>query len=404
MLDLPSERVPPGRPEPEPAARAAAGPRSSTAATAGGPRWLNLILGAVIGGLVVFLIGYALVATGILPLPGRGEPAATTAEMTRLAGEVETLRQGLAAMPVTNLAPLEQRITGLDALTAEVAALRRDLTALADLTGANATRLDGFSRDVAALQEAITTAAATTGDPDAANRIMEAILAVEQRVGTLENAGPPAQLLTLQRRVDQLAQQIAALGTNLQAVAAETGERDRTEGAARSLAMSTLRAAAGRGDPFSAELAVLAGLGVDQAAIDALDPLAEADVPTTAELATAFGPVGDAMLAALETGPAADAGFWERLLGNAAGVVTVRPTGPIEGDTPVAILSRIAAALAAGDLPTALAERLTLPDAAQAVSADWAAQAEQRLALEAGLDRLTEAVRAAQVADGVTAP
>ncbi|MGD9738760.1 MAG: COG4223 family protein [Bauldia sp.] len=405
-LDLAADRVTPLRGAADETERADPAPSAAAAASGRrGPRWFGFLLGAVIGGATVFAIGYALIGTGILPVPARDENGATAADPERLAAEIETLRQGLAAIPAgPDLAPIDQRLAALETAAGGVDALRAEVAALSAAAGANATRLDDIGRELAALQEAMTTAAAAGGDPDAANRIMEAIIAVEQRVGTLENAGPPAQLLTLQRRVDQLAQQVTTFAANLQAVAAETGERDRTEAAARSLAMSTLRAAAERGERFDAELAALAGLGVDEAAIAALGPLAAADVPTAAELAAGFGPVREAMLDALDTGPGAEAGFWERLLGNAAEVVTVRPTGPIEGDTPVAIVSRIEAALAAGDLATALAERAALPQPAQDASAAWAADVEQRLALEAALDRLAEAVRAAQVADGVATP
>lgn len=366
--------------------------------------WLGMLLGAVIGAAIVFAAGYILIETEILPSPGANDGSATLAETTRLQGEIDTLRQQIPVLPQpVDLAPLDRRVAALEAMATEIRALRTDLTALSGMTGTNATRLDDIGRELGALQEQVMTTAAAGGDPAAADRIIDAITAVERRVGALETAGPPAQLLTLQRRVDLLAQQVTTLGANLQVVTAATGERDRTEAAARSIAMSTLSAAAARGEPFAAELAALQGLGVAPAALAALDPFAAADVSTMDELAVAFGPVADAILVAADVGAAPEAGFWERLLDNAAGVVTIRPTAPVAGDSPGAIVSRIEAALAAGDLPTALAERAALPEAALAASSAWADEAQRRVALDAAVDALAAAIRIVEApAAGIT--
>jgi hypothetical protein len=56
----------------------------------------------------------------------------------------------------------------------------------------------------------------------------------------------------------------------------------------------------------------------------------------------------------------------------------VRPAHPTEGADPAAIVARIRAALDAGDLKTALAEREALPDNAKAATAPWAADAQAR--------------------------
>jgi hypothetical protein len=157
-----------------------------------------------------------------------------------------------------------------------------------------------------------------------------------------------------------------------------------------------VQAAAGRGDAFSDELAILAQLGVDGAAIDALDEVAVTGVSSRAELAAAFGETAEAILTATaETDP--EAGFWDRLWDNARGIVTVTPTVPVEGDTPAAILSRMQAAVDAGDLDTALEERLGLPEAGLAASAEWAADADARIALDAAVAELGAAVQRRQV-------
>jgi hypothetical protein len=218
----------------------------------------------------------------------------------------------------------------------------------------------------------------------------------DQRIATLERAAPAVQLNTLQRRVDQLATDLAAVATNVGNVTADAAQRDRAQAAARSLAMSSLRGAAERGEPFVLELAALAELGVDPAAIAALDPFATAETPTQTALAAAFPAVADAAIAAA-TGAEDEGNILARLFNNAVGVVTVRPTGPIEGTTPMAIMSRVQAAMDAGDLAGALTERAALPELALAASAEWAAAVERRLALDTAIAAMAETLRREQL-------
>jgi hypothetical protein len=88
------------------------------------------------------------------------------------------------------------------------------------------------------------------------------------------------------------------------------------------------------------------------------------------------------------------AGTVDRLWKSAEGLVSVRSAQPTTGTDPVAIVSRIRGALAAGDLATALKERAALPDPYQAATADWAKSAQARL----DADALVERVRASALA------
>src|SRR5690606_36966651 len=90
------------------------------------------------------------------------------------------------------------------------------------------------------------------------------------------------------------------------------------------------------------------------------------------------------------------AGMVDRLIQHASSLVTVRPAGPIAGDSVPAIVSRMKAAVEARDLATALKEREALPEEGKAASAAWAEDAAARLALDRQLAALT--------APGATAP
>ena len=356
----------------------------------------GLLFGAFIGGVVAVALGYLLIITEIVPWPGAGNADAVAQEAARLATEIEGLRTAMNTAPAVDLGPVDTRIAALETAVATMTTLRTEMAAAAQRATNYETRLDTLGAQLAVLARDITTIAAAAGDPAAVTRMTEDLAQFDQRIATLERAAPAVQLNTLQRRVDQLATDLAAVATNVGNVTADAAERDRAEAAARSLAMSSLRGAAERGDPFVLELAALAELGVDPAAITTLDPFATTETPTRAALATAFSPVADAVIAAT-TEANTTAGFWDRLWNNAVGVVTVRPTGPIEGTTPTAILSRMQAAIDAGDFATALAERATLPEPGLAASADWAAAVQRRLALDAAVEALAETLRREQL-------
>ena len=72
----------------------------------------------------------------------------------------------------------------------------------------------------------------------------------------------------------------------------------------------------------------------------------------------------------------------------------MRSVAPREGDDPDAVLSRAEAAIKSGDLETTLTELDTLPEDAQAVIADWRAEADARVAARAAADALAQRLTA----------
>ena len=125
--------------------------------------------------------------------------------------------------------------------------------------------------------------------------------------------------------------------------------------------------------------------------VAALEPLAGKGAPTVAALQSAFPSVVEAVLAATSAlGP--DASFLDQVAALGSSLVTIRPTTPIEGDTPPAILSRMQAAVNRGDLAAALDERGKLPAEGLAASASWAAGAADRVAVDTIIERLALSV------------
>ena len=139
-------------------------------------------------------------------------------------------------------------------------------------------------------------------------------------------------------------------------------------------ARAKLQAALDSGAPYGAAVADMAGQ--DLPAI--LTDNAQSGLPTLQTLRTSFP---DAARVALDTALQANMGeSWaERVGAFLRGQTGARSLTPREGTDPDAVLSRAEAALAAGDLPTALTELDALPPQAQAALTDWRAKADLRL-------------------------
>jgi uroporphyrinogen-III synthase len=132
----------------------------------------------------------------------------------------------------------------------------------------------------------------------------------------------------------------------------------------------------------------------------ALKSHADSGVATLAELQAAFPATAEAISRAASAPSenlAPDATFTDRVLARLASLVSVRPVGEgTTGDDPPARLARAEARLGAGDMEGAAAELSALPPGAIADAAKpWLDRATARLAADAALDKLQNAVIAA---------
>lgn len=410
-----------------------------------GSAW-QLIGFAIIGALVVFVAGYLLMFTDLLPAPGADETedavAATgdvAADVTALRDEIATLTDRLAqqsaafdaaldaaiaGIAVPDLAPLDNRIAALEAepadeppLAAEVQALANAVSAVeADIAEAQQAR-EALAQLVDDYRFEAIAEGAVAGDPEAAARLSADLAVLSQRIAVLEAEDDRNEIAALGAAIDGMRLRIAALEDALNdgalssfqaelaalgdelavlseqtaAIAANAETLDQTRAAARSLAIANLGFVVESGRPFVAELAMLSELGIEADGLAPLDPFARSGVASVAMLADSFPAVADAILSAeREADP--DAGFWDRLWDNARGAILIEPAEPTEGTDPPAIVSRMRAAVAEGDLATALTERAGLNEAGLAASAAWAAEAERRVALDTALTEIAETV------------
>jgi hypothetical protein len=356
-------------PPPPPAPSAPGGGRS------GRPRTGTLILAGVVGGVIATVLGIAYHASGVVP--SRAETMATDA-----LGKIDTLDGSVAA--------LDTRLAAVEAQTAPLAGT--GLATLADKVSS----LEALENENRARIEKLEAAPATgVGEGGAGGTALNAI---ETRVAKLESDMATAIQATsavpaLQDRLAAVEASVKDLGTRIDTLAARPPPAVESERAARALAIGMLQQAADKGGPFLTDLAMLKTLGMDNADLAALEPLAGKNTPSGPALQEQFPAVADAILAAT-SGVDPNAGFFERLVSAGRGLVTVRPTAPIAGDTPEAIVSRMQAAVDKGDLAGALAERKALPADGQAVSAAWAEAADDRVAIDGLVDKLALSVTA----------
>jgi hypothetical protein len=116
-------------------------------------------------------------------------------------------------------------------------------------------------------------------------------------------------------------------------------------------------------------------------------------VPTNAQLLAEFESVRYAVLSVADEAPK---GLFEKLVDNAKGLVKVEPEGPVAGDTPSAILSRVKAGLTAGDIASASAAWQSMAEARRNAGRAFG----EKLAIRVEADKALADVLAALVPTG----
>lgn len=137
-------------------------------------------------------------------------------------------------------------------------------------------------------------------------------------------------------------------------------------GAALLSASQALETAFVRGAPIGDELKAVEALQPKSDALDALRAFVKQGAPSPDALRREFQAVRPKLIEGRAL--PSDASLVDRLAASAGGLVTVRPTGARPGSDPAAIVSRIDAALAAGNFGDALKEAQSLPERTRSAS------------------------------------
>ncbi len=324
----------------------------------------------LLGGLVAGGIGFgaaAYVIPNYLPslIPAPQDPA--------LAGEVQS--QG------AKLQTLESTLAQIQSTPAEPA-IPADLTQrIDDLSG----KMDALGQSGAALTDRLATIESrikalevrpVSADPNAS----AALDAVKQELDgfraemAAQVQAADAAKADITSAAEDAAKKIAAVEANAQQMRADAEAASRAAALTGNLAR--IRAALDSGAAFGGAVTDLKATGVEVPA--ALSDQAQG-VPTLTALRDSFPPAAREALA-LSVKETAGTDTWGRVKAFFQSQSGARSLTPRAGDDPDAVLSRAEAALRTGDLSATLDELKALPEAGQAVMAEWMANAERRLA------------------------
>ena len=324
----------------------------------------------LLGGLVAGGIGFgaaAYVIPNYLPslIPAPQDPA--------LAGEVQS--QG------AKLQTLESTLAQIQSTPAEPAVPAELTQRIDDLSG----KLDALDQSGAALTDRLATLESriktlevgpVPADPNAS----AALDAVKQELDgfraemAAQVQAADAAKADITSAAEDAAKKIAAVEANAQQMRAEADAASRAAALTGNLAR--IRAALDSGAAFGGAVTDLKAAGVEVPA--ALSDQAQG-VPTLTALRDSFPPAAREALA-LSVKETAGTDTWGRVKAFFQSQSGARSLTPRAGDDPDAVLSRAEAALRTGDLSATLDELKALPEAGQAVMAEWVANAERRLA------------------------
>lgn len=318
---------------------------------------------------------------GAINTGGAGEPAALSAVSSQLDQAKQTVADLTQRMTALEEAPTETGAS--EELTGTVATLNEQVTAVQEQVSNVQSALDSQitalkDEQITPLQQSVEEkTTALTGQVETLAEETQKISALSVRMNELN-----AQLSTLTEQTAAQSESMTALQE------ATTVRQQADQQAARAIVAAALKGDMDEGRPFGDTLATLRQVSGDEALLTDLDAYADKGVPTQAQLVARFGPVRDAMEAAIT--PQSDGSLTSRLLSGAQSLVKVKPLKPIEGETPAARLSQLDGAVSDGDLAEASTLWAAMPEEAKAVSTEWHDDLSARLAAN---DLVDEAVK-----------
>lgn len=286
----------------------------------------------------------------------------------------------------------EQALSGVEAVAAETAALKGQLS---ELRGSMQppTDLSGLERDIAALEDKVSELGPEIGAMQATtsgelSELGTGLAALLRRVEALEASSGDASLSQAVQTEEQLArfrvqleQLVADAEAKLAEVEATALEAGGASAAENRFSVARLRAAVETGAPYSDIISTMEDVPAG------LSDHARTGIPTLHALQREFPGAARAALAASRN-VASEGTVGERIVAFLRQATNARSLTPREGDSADAILSRAEARVSEGDLPAALAELESLPRASRSAMAGWVARAEFRLTVLGAIDAL----------------
>ncbi|WP_300532450.1 hypothetical protein [Maricaulis sp.] len=317
--------------------------------------------------------------------------------------DLESRIAALESLPPgsTDLTPLETRIAALETAPAPAAGEGFDAAPLDARIGALESDLDGLESTASSALEAAQQASASAIDPSILQNLTERVAALEN---SSDQAATPvvdngAQVAALEARIAALetallearsvadaaqsaadsAQTTADDAARTAATSSQSNSEADRQLAARVLALTALRDMAATGTPFEAERAALARLWRGQPDLAALAGYSRAGVPDLDTLNDEFP------AAAIREAAGPGRIFF--------GLIEVRDvSGGSDSDNPLALTALAETRLGERDLTAAVGLTEQLEGDALAAAQDWLIAARARLAVDAAITRLRQAL------------
>ncbi|MEM7289779.1 MAG: hypothetical protein AAF412_05335, partial [Pseudomonadota bacterium] len=228
---------------------------------------------------------------------------------------------------------------------------------------------------------AAATAAAISGITQRVDELESQISEISTSNEPTEDVSPKvekieADLAELKQAVDNNAEGVSTLISQSSTLQETVASVKASEKVARSVAVSALGAALENDDPISLAIASIESLGGKSAETERLSEIAKQGVPTTNALLSGLAQLTDTV-----QNPVADTAsgsISDRFWANAKNLVSFRSSGPLEGETPIATLSRVKANLETGNLSGVLQEWKRLPAEVRKSGESWIASVNLR--------------------------
>ncbi len=412
---------PPERPSEKPPEKPPEKPLGKPSQKPSGTSPVALIAAAIVGGIVSLAGAAGLQRLGVIDLAGgasderisslESELAATRTAAESLRGDLEKQIAALTTDTGNGEAAgaIQARIDAMQAEIdrissansgADLGPLEARLAELESVVGSGGSgrevALESLEARIAKLSETVD---ARGSAEDLVKPLDERLTALKGELeGRVSEIGSKADAAARQaaeaaaKAADASAKAAAAASSDAIAGAVETSntaarKAEQAVAIAPVLAAESLQRAVEDGKPFAPALAAFRSLGVDDPALQTLEPYAEQGLPTIAGLRDEFAELEKGFTAKPAAGSEGeDGGTLDRLLKGALNVVEVRPVEPQPGDSVAATGSRIRGALADRDLETVLREWQSLPEPQQAASRAWADKLKAIIAAETFAD------------------
>ncbi|MFK5979568.1 MAG: mitofilin family membrane protein [Rhizobiaceae bacterium] len=388
----PSLGIPDTKAEPKPAAakstKAKAEPVKPVPERNSG-NFSGMVLSAILGGAVTIgglgAIGQMNNADG-LPLVGSlfakvgGEKAdlsnladldavvSLKSEIAALTARLDSAQEQLKSAGAVDLSAIEGKIAALeqkDAVDASSGIDEETIGRINDLSAksqANGTQLEQLATQMSELKADLITSGQSADNGD----VLAKLSVFEKSIGDVG-----IQTNVISDRIDKLESQFSSeLLGKIEDMAKIADNAKVSEKIARSVAVSALQTSIEQNTPYMNALVSIETLTGPSEETSRLKELAASGkVPDVQTLQSQFKSLASHLIPT--TASEANASVLDKLVTSAKSLIKVRSSTPINGTTAQAIVSRIDAKLASGDLAGVVEEWNGLPEESKLIGADW---------------------------------